>query len=244
MKLIGGSLSVNDIKQFIVDSRNETPSEFGDWIPDYDISTHYVKVYKNKNSNQVVIMHRGTNDFYDVATDVGLLFNHKKGYRFDSSKQIQKLAEDKYGPENITVLGYSLGGLLAEMYASPDVKEVITFNKALTPYDINVENMPQQYDIRTKNDLVSILKNVKKHKNDVVIPSETINPWTEHNVNTLDRLPGDMLIGKGLKHYKKYNVKELKLLVKKYAKDKNMQVNITGLKKDELIEILDYLVKL
>ena len=238
---IGGSLKVSDIKKFIEDSKNESPIAFDNWVLDYDLSTHYVKVYTNKNSNQVVIMHRGTNDFYDVLTDVGLAVNHKKGYRFDSSKQIQQLAEEKYGPENISVLGYSLGGLLAEMYAGPDVKEIITFNKALVPYDLNRDLPPNQYDIRTKNNLVSILKNVKKHKNDVIISSESYSPLTEHKADTLDRIPGNTLVGNGIETYKKYNIKDLKLLVKKNANEKDLKVNITGLKKMELISILIYL---
>lgn len=239
----GGSLKVNDIKMFIEDSKNEQPNEFGEWIPDYDLSTEYVKVYTNKNNNQVVIMHRGTKDMYDVLTDVGLIFNHKKGLRFDASQQIQQLAEQKYKPENITVLGYSLGGLLAEMYASPNVKEVITFNKALIPYDLDKELPNNQYDIRTDADLVSGLKHFKKHPNDITIPSTSLNPIKEHKVDTLDRLPQDKLIGQGLKHLKTYKVKELKLLIKKTSKEKGIKVHITGLHKNELIRLLDKLLQ-
>ncbi|HEY9702387.1 MAG TPA: hypothetical protein V6C58_08070 [Allocoleopsis sp.] len=236
-------MKVNDIKMFIEDSKNEQPNELGEWIPDYDLSTEYVKVYTNKNNNQVVIMHRGTSDMYDVLTDVGLIFNHKKGLRFDASQQIQQLAEQKYKPENITVLGYSLGGLLAEMYASPNVKEVITFNKALIPYDFDNELPNNQYDIRTSADLVSALKKFKKHKNDVTIPSTSLNPIKEHKVDTLDRLPQDKLIGQGLKQLKKYKVNELKLLIKKTSKEKDIKVKITGLNKGELIRLLDKLLQ-
>lgn len=241
----GGSLKVRDIKMFIEDSKNEHPHSFNDWIPDYDLSTQYVKVYTNKNNSQVVVMHRGTNDIYDVLTDAGLIFNHKKGLRFDSSQQIQQLAEQKYKPENITTLGYSLGALLAEMYASPNVKEVITFNKALIPYDLNRELPDNQHDIRTDNDLVSVLKKVKKHKNDITIPSNSIHPINEHKVDTLDRLPQDKLIGQGLKHngLKKYKVKELKLLIKKTSKEKGIKVHITGLNKNELVILLDKLLQ-
>ena len=239
MKL-GGSLKVEDIRQFIEDSKNAEPHGFSDWIPDYDLSTEYVKVYTNTNSNQVVVMHRGTNDLYDVLTDVGLAFNHRQGHRFEASEQIQKLAENKYHPENITVLGYSLGGLLAEMYSSPQVKEIITFNKALIPYDLNRELPNNQYDIRTDYDLVSVLKHFKKHKNDVVIPSESLDPFNEHKSNTLNRLQQDKLIGEGLSQYK---IKELKLLIKKTARERKIKANITGLNKKELIRLLDKLLK-
>lgn len=235
----GGSLSVHDIKQFIVESHKESPAPFGNWIPDYELSNKYVQVYTNRNSKQVVVMHRGTRDFNDVITDVGLAFNHKKGHRFDVSQQIQQLAEQKYDPKNITVLGYSLGALLAELNASPNVKEIITFNKALIPYDLDRELNNNQYDIRTENDLVSVLKKVKPHKNDITIQSNSYNPFTEHHRDTLDRLPQDKLIGAGLNSLK---VKELKILIKRVAKNKGVKVRITGLTKKELRTLLNQLM--
>jgi hypothetical protein len=236
----GSALKVRDIQQFIMESKNDTYNDFGDWIVDQDLSTEYVQVYKNKYTNQAVVMHRGSNDVHDFIVDIGLLVNHKKGHRFDSSKQIQQLAEEKYGPKNITTLGYSLGGLLAELYGQ-NSKEIITFNKVTLPYDIDKVIPNNQYDIRTKRDIVSILKHFNEHKNDITIPSSSYNIIDEHYSHNLDKLDPERLVGEGL--LKSYTKCELKLLIKKLALEKGKRVRVSGLNKMDLMKLYKRLLK-
>jgi hypothetical protein len=102
-------------------------------------------------------------------------------------------------------MGHSLGAKIAETLGDdPQVKNVITLNKPTTPKDLisktKINN--KQYDIRTTGDLVSVLQPFQTGQNDIVISSETKNPYTEHKIDVLDRLNQDLVIGTGLKNKK------------------------------------------
>jgi hypothetical protein len=99
------------------------------------------------------------------------------------------------------VLGHSLGATVAETLGDDErVKNVITLNKPTTPKDLIIKqkNVGKQYDIRTKGDLVSVLQPFQTGQNDIIIDSQTKNPYTEHKIDVLDRLPQDQIIGTGL----------------------------------------------
>ena len=81
-----------------------------------------------------------------------------------------------------------------------NVENIITLNKPTTPKDLiqktKIDN--KQYDIRTAGDLVSVLQPLQTGQNDIVISSVTKNPYIEHKIDVLDRLPQDLVIGTGL----------------------------------------------
>jgi preprotein translocase subunit SecF len=132
---LGGKLSIKDMKGLLKASYKKNNKDVNNFEIDNDLSTKKVKVFKDKDTNQVVVSHRGTSDLKDVITDVKMLFgNYKNDPRYKESKKVQQLAQDKYGKENITTVGHSLGAKLAEDLGR-DTKEIITFNKPTLPID-------------------------------------------------------------------------------------------------------------
>ena len=180
-------LAVKSVKHFLNHSymgKASKPPE--GYTKEESMSGKRVQVYEK--DGQAVVVHRGTAGMHDVLTDAKYaMFGDVKGKRFKHSKRIQAEAEAKYGAENTTAMGHSLGGALAEKTASKDAK-VITFNKAAGLNDVGRKIKANQTDIRTKNDLVSLISTTQKHRGDrVVLASDSYDALAEHTVDTLDR---------------------------------------------------------
>ena len=70
--------------------------------------------------------------------------------------------------------------------------------------------------VRTTGDLVSALQPLQTGQNDIVISSETKNPYTEHKIDVLDRLDQDLVIGTGLKGLNELETYLYNLIIKEY----------------------------
>jgi hypothetical protein len=239
----GGSLAVKLIRRFIQVSKGPL-EDVDDYKVDRSLSGEWVRVYYNKEKNQAVVVHRGSADAADAWTDVKLFFQQTNNERFKVSEDIQKKAEKKYGAANVTTMGSSLGGYLAEKYGQ-DSKEVITVSKPTTFPDLitGKKKGSKQHDIRTTRDSIAILQNFQKGKNDIVIPSKTLNPVEEHLGDRITlKLPQEQLIGEG--RFSRMRVKELKELIKALRKGKAKQYSISNKKKKELVKMLQVLEEL
>lgn len=197
-KVEGGKMAIKDVKNLLNASYKKKQNDVGDYIIDKDLSNRKVQVYKKKDDNQAVVVHRGTNNLSDWMTNLKMTLGYKNDDRFKNSKKIQKLAEEKYGAENISTLGHSLGSRLAEEVGNKS-KEVITLNKPTLPFDLLTRKKikDNQVDIRTKKDPVSILQQFQKGSSDIIIPSTSNNLLKEHSTNVLDRLDENMIVGNG-----------------------------------------------
>ena len=206
MTIKGGKISIYNLKNMLSKSYDKNNNDNGDYKIDNSLSGQRVKVYHNNNTNQTVVAHRGTNSVQDWGTNVGLLFGYKSK-RFKHAKQIQDKAALKYGNENLTTVGHSLGAKIAEEVGK-NGHEIITLNKPVTPLDLyyNKKIGNNQIDIRTKNDPVSILKRYQKDNNSIIVPSKSNNLLTEHKTEILNRLNQDEIIGNGIKRYRKYYI--------------------------------------
>ncbi len=196
----GGRIPVKTLKKFIQFSGTYDPENdtIDDWKLDKELSNSYAQVYSNKNNSRATVVHRQTKTLYDMLDDVGLITNDKTGDRFEIAKQVQKNAENRYKPENITVIGYSLGALLGKEYADNDIHEIITLNRPVLPSDIRAKPNPKHYNIKSKADPVSILSYLQQNDpNEIKIQSTSFNPFREHSVDVLDRLDEDKEIGHG-----------------------------------------------
>jgi hypothetical protein len=202
----GGSLTALETKDLLNSSYNKKNKDYGEYKIDKNLSGKRTKVYFNEKENKPVVVHRGTASIQDVGTDIGLAFGHR-GKRFAHAKKIQKKAEKKYGTDNLHTLGHSLGGIVAEEVGGKS-KNVITLNKAVTPWELNRKNGPNQTDIKTSNDPVSMLNKFSKNKASV-IKSEGWDPLAEHTVDVMDRVDNNKVYGSGFqicKHCKKINL--------------------------------------
>lgn len=231
----GGSLSAKDLKNLLNKSYDKKTSDYGDFKVDKSLSGQRVQVYHNPKTGQVVVAHRGTQGIHDIGNDIKYLFGSdlKDTKRYKHSENIQKKAEEKYGKENISTIGHSLGAKLSEV--GKDTKEIINLNKATGIQDLGKKTPKNEYNVRTKLDPVSALLPLKKADNVTTIESKTINPLAEHTVDVLDRVNPDQMIGKG--HVKKLSVKDLKDVIKKFPKVKGAEKFRLGKKsKSELVD--------
>ena len=256
-QLKGGALKAGLIREFFIQSHNKKLENVENYVIDKAISNKYVKVYHNSVKNWTVLVHRGSSDLADVFVDSQLLVNHKDNDRFKMSKNIQKLAEEKYDPFRITVLGSSLGGVLAEDSASDGVFEIITAGKPTLPIDLvkGHKTKDNQYDVRTNTDIISSLKPFQKfNKNDINLKSKTpFNPLLSHfgsEVFSERYFDKDELIGRKEKEggeidINKMKVDELKDTIKRIRKNKKLPCSkwkVTKLKKYELKALLEKII--
>lgn len=167
------------------------------WRKDGKLSTNQQKVYVHEETGKVVVSHRGTvgtaQDWFNNAV-YGAFGD--KGYeltgRYKKAKKTQKKAEKKYGAENISTIGHSQGGLLAQKVGG-DSAEIITLNKATRPQDFfKRKRGEKQTDIRTEGDVVSMFKNPYETQGEqVTIKTDKFNPLAEHATDVLDRMKAD-----------------------------------------------------
>jgi len=199
---------------------------------DKEMSGQRVQVYKNKNTGEVVVAHRGTQGIHDLGNDLkyALGFDLKNTERFKHAQDIQRKAEAKYGAEKITTIGHSIGSKIARDVGQ-NSKEVIELNPAYNIPDITKPKSDKTYTIRTQFDPVSFLVPLfKKMDRTTTIESKTVNPIAEHTVDILNRADPETVIGSGLK---KKSIKELKAIAKRLPKQQ--RIKLTKLKKGDLL---------
>ncbi len=243
----------SEIQALLYASYSKEKIDIGKFIIDKDISSTRVKTYTIPNSNEVIVTHRGSgsaDDWFDNL--LWLKFNTLKSSRtYKMHLGIHMKAVNKYGANNIIVMGHSRGGLYAEqLYNDKLAKQKITYNKPVNMYDIgkNVitdkQDDPDATDIRTSGDIPSLGKNLTTgNSNDIVIPSKTNNPLTEHYTEQLLNLDDNVLIGQGIFkpkiNYSKIRKAELKSFVKNNKKKLKLDINISGLTKKDLVVVVD-----
>ena len=174
------------VKSFLSSSYDKKPKGPKGYELDKSLSGRRAQVYKGKDDHAVVV-HRGTSGFQDMLTDAKFSLGMKKSNRFKHAAKVQKQAETKYGAQNVTTMGHSLGGALAETVGKNSHK-VITLNKAAGPQDVGKRIPSNQVDIRTSKDPVSVLSKEQKGGQRVTINSSTNNPLKEHKTEVLDRI--------------------------------------------------------
>ena len=234
----GGKISIGNLKNILNDSYSKTGNNIGDYKIDKELTDDVIKVYKNDKTNEVVMAPKGTSSLNDVATDISMFFGYKDK-RFKSAKDKLDKVKAKYPDSKLDLAGHSLSGKIVEEIGANDdrVNNIYTLNKPTTAFDIvtNRKGINKQIDIRTKNDLISVLKPFgTKNPNDRVIDSNTSNPLTEHKIEKLNDLNQDEIIGTGLS---KLSIKELKVILKQ-IKEKNKHIKISNLKKIDIIKLI------
>ncbi len=205
VKLDGGKLKADEIKNFVNQSYETTPqSNIGDWVLDAELSNDNAKVYYNPKTNEAVVTHRGTQGASDWGNNVAYALGaYKFTDRYKQGKSVQDKTEKKYGKKNISTLGHSQGAILARELGG-DTKEIINVNPAYS-FEKPKKN---EYNIRSENDVVSsayapvakareVLFPEYSKKHDIKIPSDSVTDVLgNHSADVLDKL-GDTEIGQG-----------------------------------------------
>jgi len=120
--------------------------------------------------------------------------------RYKQGQKLQTATENKYGSQNVSTLGHSQGNVLARELGQ-NSKEIIGLNPAYK----GEKPLKNEYNIRSSGDVVSIGLHGTNRGHDTLIPAESLNPLTEHNIDVLDRLDQNQMIGAGRK--RKYTKK-------------------------------------
>jgi len=121
---------------------------------DPELSTMENKVFYDPKTGKASIAYRGSTTSKDWIANLkqAIGFTDKEG-----EKRIQLADQVKKKYESIdTIYGHSRGGLIAEKAGDRTGAKVITYNKATLPEDIFKSVRPEQTDIRTKGDIVSL----------------------------------------------------------------------------------------
>lgn len=221
----GGKLSIREIKSFLQASYdvNDTNKQISGYEMDIEISNKWGKVFVNQLLHKVVIVHRGTRSTTDWANNAVLAIGaYQLTDRFKTGQWLQEQAESKYQGYKFYTLGHSQAGQLVHLLGQNTTG--ISLNPAYTTALNGEYQGNNEFVIRSSFDPVSGMTkgfqnatlNVTNPgfnaRNNIVIPSTTSNPLTEHAISVLDRLPQDLLIGRG--KYK-INIDEFKKRMKK-----------------------------
>jgi hypothetical protein len=144
---------------------------------DEQLSGQRAKVFVDGIGKPHVVF-RGTSNKHDMITDALIARGWgNKTNRVKHSKKVMKEVETKYNqPGN--AIGHSLGGYLAQNSGAKG--KITTYNKASTGVR---NNNPNQTDIRTDKDIISIL--TRKDKNNVTLKSKSWNPFVAHSTRSL-----------------------------------------------------------
>jgi hypothetical protein len=195
----GGSLKADQLQQVLENTYKETDDAPTGYTLDKDLSDDRVKVYKDMNSDQVIVAHRGSkgwrdwldNALYAYSGDITTSGTYK------DAKARQQKAIDKYGAPNIISVGHSRAGkYVEELNKEQPVKEVITYNKAAHPNTVFQTNPENQTDVRTNTDVVSALSPLQFSKNKTVTIPSGYDLLKAHKPSALSYL-GNKLIGRG-----------------------------------------------
>jgi len=157
---------------------------------DKSLSNANHKVYFDKEKNPSVIF-RGSKNENDLMTD-GLLAVGLEKYstRFRDSKNLINDVKKKYNNKPITSIGHSLGGSLAE-YSGGD--KIIAVNKGVGLSGIGKSISNKQTDIRSRNDIVSVLSKTQNGGRKIILKTNNISPLAEHSHKNLDKLNNKIL---------------------------------------------------
>jgi len=201
----GGKISVGNLSKFFKSSYSgkKAPKKIDTYNLDSELTNKYGSVYYDPDKNHAVLTHKGTSGdtFLENAKDwsnnamyaMGL---YKYTDRYKQGKKLQTETENKYGAHNVSTLGHSQGNVLARELGQ-NSKEIIGLNPAYK----GEKPLHNEYNIRSSGDVVSIGLHGTNRGHDTLIPAASLNPLTEHNIDILDRLDQNQMIGAG--KYKK-----------------------------------------
>jgi hypothetical protein len=172
--------------------RNTPAKEIGKkygYVLDEDLSNAEQKVFLDKRNNPKIVFtgsRKGSDILTDIALGVGL---GGLTPRFQRSSALVDKVKQKYKNKNITAIGDSLGGSLAESVGGK-IAKVITTSKGVGLFGIGKRIRPNQTDIRASNDVVSILRNTQSGGKKITIGGTRgiINPLKSHDYRNLTKL--------------------------------------------------------
>ena len=100
---------------------------------DPEFSNKYTKVFTNPELKQTVISHRGTAEKSDIGTDALVWLGLPSfSSRFKNARTLTNKIVNKYGRENVSCTGHSLGSAVCSDTSKRSDIPAVNFNKVKT----------------------------------------------------------------------------------------------------------------
>lgn len=190
-----------EIKEFVSASykkNKDADPKIGNYELDRSLSTGKAKVYHDPLSNKTIITNRGTtgtlSDWKNNLDYVRGKYNSTE--RLKNAENTQDAAIKKYGKVDTNITHSQSAVIGRKLNEEGKTGQVIEVNPAIM-FEKQKNN---EYIIRSEYDPVSMLSNINpflKKENVYEIKADTMNPFTEHSANILDRVEAEY--GAGMK---------------------------------------------
>lgn len=161
----------------------------GGMILDKDLSSKKNSVFYDQATGHVVISYRGTNptDAEDLRDDFAIAIGTESHTsRFKKAEKLYQQAAAKYGKENITITGHSLGGEIAMTVAERHDVEAHVFSPGMSVakvFQSHKGNANRTYMYYTRNDPVPMLAPYSMDSNRITQVVPQSNTWNPHAVD-------------------------------------------------------------
>jgi len=217
-KIKGSGLKANTLKSLLKSTYDRSNVEGWNKVMD----TPEVSAFEHP-SGQVVIALRGTEgtakDWSNNAVyGIGGEMAYKLTPRYRRAKERVAELEKKYNPEDISLVGHSQSGLIAELLPTK-AREIISLNSASRPQDMFYNKKKKNlYRIRAKFDPVSMF-NISNPE--YTINEKNLNPLRQHSPDILEgqKVYGDAKYANGLRPVKRGG----KIIVRSFNERKENQ---------------------
>jgi hypothetical protein len=151
---------------------------------DKKLSNDNQQVLYNPTSKKLLYNIAGTHNLKDWGTDAYLLFGKiKDTNRYKEAEETLKQAKQKYGLNNATITGHSLGATLGNYIAKPQDKSFLLDEGATFGQKIRNNDNFKHY--RTQGDLVSVLTDGQSNQTTLRNKNWLKDPLTAHHVENI-----------------------------------------------------------
>ena len=153
---------------------------------DPELSSMENKVFYDPKTKKASIAYRGSTTAKDWLGNAILALGFKDP-EVERRVQLADKVKAKYG-EIDTIYGHSRGALVGEKAGERTGAKVITYNKAVLPTDVFKTIRPEQTDIRTNKDIVSLPSFFQSGGQKKTIElSKSTNIFSAHSLSNLFR---------------------------------------------------------
>lgn len=135
------------------------------YIVDKELSDSYRTVFYNPQNKRAVVSYRGTklNDIADLATDLAIVKgSERQTPRFRHAMKVAEKTIKKYGKDNVTLTGHSLGGSQAIYVGQKTGLTTHAFNPGVGPKTGIREVLSRFFRSRNKGSNVNIYHTGKR----------------------------------------------------------------------------------